>query len=173
MVTGLDFSSFNQGVYVGYGRPKSIFDRMNNIFETVVNKNELYSLAFKCLQEFSPFELQAYQEARSFYPSLIQAMQSRNYEQVIHFLAAFPHDLYPSLITPEIRLCKAACLLQLQSDQFNEAYRECCEKGDLRLLDDRISTSFLGSKEAYQHLKEKVSEVDEVLFKLTDLDLKA
>lgn len=85
----------------------------------------------------------------SFYPVLELSMQKAEYQKIITFFNVVGKDFYVFFQTPEIRLCRAACLFQLNEQ---EKCKALLQEEDLQILDQMIYSNQAG-RIAYQNLQ--------------------
>jgi hypothetical protein len=98
------------------------------------------------------FPAEIYVQEGSYYPALRYPMSLGEFEKVHEALETL--NVYPQLLTPEIRLCRAACMHQLGKREecitFLKQHEGVFDNAET--LEKMITTSRLKEKDAYEAL---------------------
>ncbi len=107
--------------------------------------------AFNYLTSISPETMQRYIKEGSYYPALSNAMRQGEYQKIYDSLNIM--KTHSSFLTSQIRICWAACMVQLHRDSECESFIEKFDPELLNLVADMQRTAVQGhEKMAYENL---------------------
>jgi hypothetical protein len=134
----------------------TMFRTVNDAIEQGVNTGNFgaFGSSFDYLNKISETSFKRYINEGSYYPALSFAMRRGDFQKVFNALKAL-NELggHIKIETSQIRICRAACMLQLKMFTELSAYIENRQDPtSIDLLRQMISSSQFHEKKAYEEL---------------------
>lgn len=132
----------------------AIFPALNSSLEEAVNTNNeaLIHETFEVLNKYPEPSFKRYMKDGSYYPALCFSMRTGQFQKVFDAVTIMETHYY-QFQTPEIRLCKAACMVQLGKLEECMQYLETPRDPELiSLISMKIVSTLAQEKTAYQTL---------------------